>query len=270
MANVWRQFPSNRLEATETLVLGNSALVAEDFWEAPTGGTNYELTPVGVSADSTVGQTTLGTVHALSPLGLASAASVGNPGLSQLHALLPAGVFSSSSASATSLGQLHALVPVAVLSQSTVGQPTLSVTTQYALAPLGVYSVSSTGPATLSQVHVIVPVGIDSLAYAGLATLSEETEMAVTTASNGRVYKLTAASDTISGKQFIRMVRWVGATTAAHALELRCGAYGANDIIYADVAAAANHVRETTFDPPLIADNVKVQTLGSGTVYLYI
>lgn len=98
-----------------------------------------------------------------------------------------------------------------------------------------------------------------------------EDDMAYTQASSGNVHRLTAATDTISGKCSIKMIRWVGATTAAHALELRTGAYGANDVIYHDVATAANYVRETSFgDKPLRVENIRVQTLGSGTVYIYL
>lgn len=94
--------------------------------------------------------------------------------------------------------------------------------------------------------------------------------MAVTSSSIGNTYKLTAVSDAITGGLQVLSIRWVGATTAAHTLELRTGAYGANDIVHASIANAANFVDTANFNPPLKLTNLKVQTLGSGTVYVRV
>ncbi len=94
--------------------------------------------------------------------------------------------------------------------------------------------------------------------------------MAVTRSSHGSVVKLTAANDALTGPLAISKIRWVGATAAAHAAELRTGAYGADDVIYDAVASVTNFVCESVFSPPLRVRNLKLQTLGSGRVYIYL
>lgn len=95
--------------------------------------------------------------------------------------------------------------------------------------------------------------------------------MAVTHSSYGDVYKLTAASDVLTMPLVIQRIRWVKATTAGHDLEIRTGAYAAEDVILGGTAATTNYTLDVDFGTkPLRVTNLKLQTLGSGVVYVYV
>lgn len=95
--------------------------------------------------------------------------------------------------------------------------------------------------------------------------------MAVTQATYGNVYKMTAASDAITGTLAIRRIRWVKATTAGHDLEVRTGAYGTADVVLGGTASTTNYTLDVDFGSnPLWVTNLKLQTLGSGVVYVYL
>lgn len=87
--------------------------------------------------------------------------------------------------------------------------------------------------------------------------------MAVTQ-STSSVIKLTAAADAISGTLYVDRIRWVGATTAAHALVV---SDAAGTIYVHSVANAANFIEDIEVECNMAG--VVITTLGSGTVYLY-
>lgn len=66
------------------------------------------------------------------------------------------------------------------------------------------------------------------------------------------------------------MIRWVGATTAGHAISVQDKN---GNVKYASVATGSNYVEESHLVSPknesLIFDGLLVPTLGSGTIYLY-
>lgn len=77
----------------------------------------------------------------------------------------------------------------------------------------------------------------------------------------------TAAADLIvPGDVFVDLIRWVGATTAGHAVEIQDGA---GNPFWASVANGANYVER---DPVrrTCKGGLKVPTLGSGKLYLYL
>ena len=80
---------------------------------------------------------------------------------------------------------------------------------------------------------------------------------------------VVAASGTaIRSDQFnIWKIRWVNGTAAGHALLIQDAAGQAK---FGSVAAGANYVESETFDPPLQLTGLKVPTLGSGTLYIYV
>lgn len=92
---------------------------------------------------------------------------------------------------------------------------------------------------------------------------------AATVMKQGGVISFAAAGDTFTGKKRINAFRWTGITTAGHALEVRVGAYGTDEILFTANSDTTNHMEEFTFEPPLLVENIKVQTMGSGTLYLY-
>jgi hypothetical protein len=69
--------------------------------------------------------------------------------------------------------------------------------------------------------------------------------MAVTKAKN--VIKLAAEDDAVTGNVVIHKIRWVGATTAGHLLNIQNTA-GGN--IFADIANNTNYSTDVDFNPP--------------------
>ena len=96
--------------------------------------------------------------------------------------------------------------------------------------------------------------------------------MAVTTATikGGRIIKLTAANDVVTGPLRIQSIRVVGLSTAAHQCLIRTGAAGANDDIYDVTAATTNFSNEQVFSPEIVVNGIKVQTLSSGRVFVRV
>ena len=79
----------------------------------------------------------------------------------------------------------------------------------------------------------------------------------------------TASSTAVTTKTFVAyIIRWVGATTAGHTASVQ---NDAAKIKWASEASGANYVEETHFDgKPVIFEGLKVPTLGSGVVYIYV
>ena len=79
----------------------------------------------------------------------------------------------------------------------------------------------------------------------------------------------TASSTAVTTKTFVAiMLRWVGATTAGHTASVQDTN---GKVRWASEATGANYVEETHFDgKPMIFEGLKVPTLGSGTVYIYV
>lgn len=87
--------------------------------------------------------------------------------------------------------------------------------------------------------------------------------MAVTNAIG--IIKMTAAADAVTGKMKIDFIRWVGATTAGHSLVLKDTA---GNTIFESVADGANFI--DVHRVPIVVDGVDLDTMGSGTLYLYL
>jgi hypothetical protein len=82
----------------------------------------------------------------------------------------------------------------------------------------------------------------------------------------------TAASTTVTDYNFKAwMIRWVGATTAGHTISVQDKD---GNVKYASEASGANYVEESHLVSPrtdcLIFKGLKVPTLGSGIIYIYI
>ena len=79
----------------------------------------------------------------------------------------------------------------------------------------------------------------------------------------------TASSTSVTTRTFVAlMIRWVGATAAGHTVSVQ---NDASKVKWASEASGANYVEETHFDgKPVIFEGLKLPTLGSGTVYIYV
>ena len=78
----------------------------------------------------------------------------------------------------------------------------------------------------------------------------------------------TASATTLTDGTFkATKIRWVGGTTAGHTVSVQ----DKNSIVkFAAEATGANYTESEHFDPPLILEGVKVPTLGSGKIYIYV
>lgn len=65
---------------------------------------------------------------------------------------------------------------------------------------------------------------------------------------------------------FVKKVRWVGATTGGHAVEIQDSA---SNTLWASTAAGANYVESDWIEEPW-ESGFKVPTLDSGTLYVYV
>jgi len=65
---------------------------------------------------------------------------------------------------------------------------------------------------------------------------------------------------------FVKKIRWVGATTAGHTVEVQDAA---SKILWASVAGGANYVESDWVDDSWTG-GFKVSTLASGTLYVYV
>lgn len=79
------------------------------------------------------------------------------------------------------------------------------------------------------------------------------------------IAKMTAALDAITSKVRISWLRWVGATTAGHALSVTDTA---GNVIWESEADGANFI--DMFPVYKIVTGVKAATMDSGTLYVYI
>lgn len=79
----------------------------------------------------------------------------------------------------------------------------------------------------------------------------------------------TVSAASLTTKTFVvHAVRWVGATTAGHTVSVQ---NSAGNVIWASEASGANYVEGEHFDKkPLVFAGLKIPTLASGIVYLYV
>lgn len=73
-----------------------------------------------------------------------------------------------------------------------------------------------------------------------------------------------------SGRFKIRCIRWTGATTVTHTAVIKDNA---GNIIWDDIAARANALQKTIESPTLnlwIRSGLRVATLDSGKLYIYL
>lgn len=79
----------------------------------------------------------------------------------------------------------------------------------------------------------------------------------------------TASATSVTTKTFVAwMLRWVGATVAGHTVSVQ---NDASKVKWASEGSGANYVEETHFDgKPVIFEGLKVPTLSSGTIYIYV
>lgn len=74
------------------------------------------------------------------------------------------------------------------------------------------------------------------------------------------------ASTLTAGTFTATKIRWVGATTAGHAVSVQ----NKNSVVkFAATATGANYTESEHFDPPIIFEGLQVPTLDSGTLYIY-
>ena len=71
----------------------------------------------------------------------------------------------------------------------------------------------------------------------------------------------------VSNDISIDKVRWVGATTAGHQVEVK-DQFGNSK--FKSIATGANYVESETFSTPLESNGIVVPTLDSGVLYVYI
>jgi hypothetical protein len=93
--------------------------------------------------------------------------------------------------------------------------------------------------------------------------------MAVTQA-NERLIKFGALNDEIASKKFyVQKIVWLKPTTTGHDLVL---SNTAGKVVYQAACNAGDvgGMHESDFDAPLLTEGIKVTTLGSGTVDVYI
>ena len=76
-----------------------------------------------------------------------------------------------------------------------------------------------------------------------------------------------SSSALVSGTFTATKVRWVGATTAGHTVSVQ---NEGGIVKFAGEATGANYSESEHFDPPLIFEGLKVPTLGSGIIYIYV
>lgn len=82
--------------------------------------------------------------------------------------------------------------------------------------------------------------------------------------ANTSVIKFSAASDAITGRIKIRTIRWVGATTAGHTLQITDTN---GNIIFESEADGANFIDVHPMYE--IFDGITVSTMSSGDFYVY-
>ena len=70
----------------------------------------------------------------------------------------------------------------------------------------------------------------------------------------------------VSSDISIDKVRWVGATTAGHAVEIKDSAGNSK---FKSIATGSNYVESETFTTPLDCNGLVVPTLDSGVLYVY-
>ena len=87
--------------------------------------------------------------------------------------------------------------------------------------------------------------------------------MAVTGNAIG-ILKMTASADAVLGKMKIDFIRWVGATTAGHSCILKDTA---GNVLFESEADGANFIDVHSL--PLVVDGIDVDTMDSGTLYIY-
>jgi len=91
--------------------------------------------------------------------------------------------------------------------------------------------------------------------------------MAVLTSNPLIIESADASPNTITTKPLqIQTIRFIGATTAGHQAVVQ----DQNGKVKWDSKVLANTTDQTHFDPPLFSDGLKVPTLASGTLYIYL
>lgn len=78
------------------------------------------------------------------------------------------------------------------------------------------------------------------------------------------IIKMTAAADAVTGKMKIDYIRWVGGTTAGHQCILHDTA---GNTIFESVADGDNFI--DVHAVPKVVDGIDLDTMGSGTLYIY-
>jgi hypothetical protein len=91
--------------------------------------------------------------------------------------------------------------------------------------------------------------------------------MAVTQSTTDYI-KLGAAADSITGKKFVKKILWSGPTTAGHQLVLQDAA--GNTFVDVKCGLANESVQLDFNVTSLRIDGCTVQTMGSGSVFLYL
>lgn len=80
-----------------------------------------------------------------------------------------------------------------------------------------------------------------------------------------RVIQLTAAGDEISGQTFVRYLRWVDSTTNGHLLSVTDSA---GNEVFSSASDGAGFLDVHPVSD--IMDGVKVPTMGSGRLFVYV
>ena len=84
---------------------------------------------------------------------------------------------------------------------------------------------------------------------------------------NPLIIDTAGAAVLVAGSFRVRGIRWVGATTAGHAVSVT----DSNDVVkWAGEAAGANHSEADTIKDEKLWKGLKVPTLQSGTLYIEI
>lgn len=92
--------------------------------------------------------------------------------------------------------------------------------------------------------------------------------MAVT--SGGKVFKLTAAADELAYPVVVKTIRWVGADAEEDALQLTESSIGDTTKVIYDSEAGGNANVEETLKELYFPFGIRVGTLDSGTVAIYV
>lgn len=82
------------------------------------------------------------------------------------------------------------------------------------------------------------------------------------TVVNGRYIQHTAAADTTTGRQIVKLIIWHGVTDASHTLQVKDGD---GTIVLPAIAAGATGMHQFDVDP-LPLDGIETDVIGSGTV----